>query len=59
MTTTRTDDIGNNETIVTGYSRNTWGFTALTHSDSRTFKTERGAIAWLARKGYDANGRHA
>jgi hypothetical protein len=50
-------DIGNNETIVTGYTKYDWGYTAFTHAESRShFKTERGAIAWLAKRGYNADG---
>jgi len=41
----------------TGIALNADGtFTALTLSASRTFKTYRGAVAWLAARGYDANG---
>jgi len=29
---------------------------ALTHSASKTFKTERAATAWLVRRGYDIDG---
>jgi len=55
-------DIGNNETVSIGYvdqGNITDGprFLALTHVESRAFKTERGAIAWLKRRGYDAHGR--
>jgi hypothetical protein len=32
-------------------------FCALTLSESRSFKTYKGAAAWLARRGYDANGK--
>lgn len=54
--TTTTHDTGNGETIETGHACNPWGVTAFTHSATRTFKTERGAIAWLARRGYAADG---
>jgi len=32
------------------------GFTALTHSASKTFKSRGGAIRWLKRRGYDEKG---
>jgi hypothetical protein len=57
--TLTTHDRGNNETVVTGYSKNDWGYTALTLVESKTFKTERGAIAWLAKRGYKADGTRA
>jgi hypothetical protein len=31
-------------------------YLALTRTHSKTFKTERGAVAWLARAGYNADG---
>ena len=44
-------DLGNNETSSRGVSRETDGtFTAFTFSASRNFKTERGALRWLARR---------
>ena len=51
-----THDFGNNETHATGATRTADGWLALTLVESRTFKTERGAIAWLARRGYRADG---
>jgi glutamine cyclotransferase len=55
--TLTTRDLGNNESISTGYVKNANGtFTALTYAQSKTFKTERGAIAWLARRSYNADG---
>ena len=50
-------DLGNNETISTGISKNSEGtFTALTFSESKSFKTKKGAIKWLSKRGYDKNG---
>ena len=49
-------DLGNNETVATGYTRDGAGFLALTRTESKEFKTERGAIRWLARRGYAADG---
>ncbi len=44
-------DLGNNETISTGVVNNQDGtFTALTYSQSKIFKTVKGAEKWLARK---------
>ncbi len=42
-------DLGNNETISRGITKNSDGtFTAVTFSASRTFKTYAGAVRWLA-----------
>jgi hypothetical protein len=47
-TTTRID-LGNNETISRGISKNSDGtFTAMTFTKSKTFKTQAGAIKWLS-----------
>jgi hypothetical protein len=47
-TTTRIN-LGNNEIISRGISQNSDGtFTAVTFSASKTFKTQSGAIKWLA-----------
>ena len=44
-------DLGNNEQLNQGVFKNNDGtFTALTFSQSKTFKTENGANKWLARK---------
>jgi len=44
-------DLGNNETISKGISKNSDGtFTALTFSQSKTFKTLKGAEKWLAKR---------
>lgn len=59
MTTTQ-HDIGNNETISTGYRyMGEQGYLALTRIESKWFKTEAGAIKWLARRGYNADGSRA
>jgi len=53
-------DMGNNEIRGIGIGENTDGtFTALTLSQSKTFRTRRGAESWLARRGYRANGNRA
>lgn len=47
---------GNNETIGRGIFELHGQFTALTFSESKTFKTRKGAEAWLAKRGYNADG---
>ena len=55
--TTAQHDLGNNESISTGYAfMGEQGYLALTRVESKWFKTERGAINWLARRGYGPNG---
>lgn len=49
-------DLGNNESVSRGMTRCGDGWLALTSVESRTFKTERGAVAWLARRGLRADG---
>ena len=49
-------DQGNNETIARGVFELHGKFTALTFAESKTFKTRKGAEAWLARRGYRADG---
>jgi hypothetical protein len=44
-------DLGNNESLTTGI------FEALTLTQSKSFKTRKGAEKWLAARGYDANGK--
>ena len=65
---TKQHDLGNNESVATGYEAvppgqygnlPRGGFVALTRTQSATFKTERGAIAWLARRGYNPDGTRA
>ena len=41
---------GNRSICVVKYSENE--FTAMTYSESKTFKTERGAYSWMAKRGY-------
>ena len=44
-------DLGNNETLSTGIAKNSDGtYTALTFSQSKTFKTIKGAEKWLAKR---------
>jgi len=44
-------DLGNNETISKGISKNSDGtFTALTFNQSKTCKTLKGAEKWLAKR---------
>ena len=44
-------DLGNNETLSNGIFDNLDGtFTAMTFSQSKTFKTQKGAEKWLAKK---------
>ncbi len=46
----KTIDLGNNEKVSTGVFQNSDGtYTAMTFTKSKTFKTERGAKAWLGR----------
>lgn len=61
MTTTeqtfKQHDLGNNESVSTGYRfMGEQGYLALTRAESKWFKTEAGAVRWLARRGYDAHG---
>lgn len=51
-----TQDQGNNETISRGIFELHGRFTALTFSESKTFKTRKGAEAWLAKRGYNPDG---
>ena len=47
----KTINTGNNETISRGVFKNADGtFTAMTYSQSKTFKTQAGALRWLAAK---------
>jgi len=49
MKTTTKIDLGNNEAISQGIIENTNGtFTAMTFSQSKDFKTLKGAQKWLA-----------
>jgi len=47
----KTLNLGNNETISKGISKNNDGtYTALTFSQSKTFKTVKGAEKWLEKR---------
>jgi len=49
-TTTKIEN-GNNEVISRGISKNSDGtYTAMTFSQSKTFKTLKGAQQWMAKK---------
>ena len=44
-------DLGNNESMVSGiFEQNNGTFTAMTFSQSKTFKTLKGAQRWMERK---------
>lgn len=44
-------DLGNNETLSTGITKNSDGtYTGLTFTQSKTFKTAKGAEKWLAKR---------
>lgn len=44
-------DLGNNEALSTGIAKNSDGtYTALTFTQSKTFKTVKGAEKWLAKR---------
>ena len=48
----KTLDLGNNETLSKGISKNADGtFTAVTFTKSKDFKTLKGAEKWLAARG--------
>ena len=49
-------DLGNNESMSAGRERDGAGWRAWTWRESAAFKTERGAVAWLARRGFRADG---
>ena len=52
-----TNCLTNNESSVSGISANTDGtYTALTPTISKDFKTVKGAAAWLAKRGFNADG---
>jgi hypothetical protein len=55
----QTQDQGNNETISRGIAELHGRFTALTFSESKTFKTRKGAERWLAKRGINADGSRA
>lgn len=49
-------DLDNNESMSAGRERDGAGWRAWTWRESVTLKTERGAIAWLARRGFRDDG---
>ena len=49
-------DYGNNETAAIGMIRDGDAWLCLTLTESARLKTERGAVAWLNRRGYRADG---
>lgn len=54
----RTIDLGNNETVSVGVVKlGEREYLALTPTASRTFRTEAGAIRWLVRRGFKADGK--
>jgi hypothetical protein len=50
-------DMGNNEVATVGVVADGDGYLALTFTASKSFKTRRGAVAWLARRGFTASGQ--
>lgn len=51
MTTNKTIDLGNNESVSRGVFPTADGqWLAMTYTQSKTFKTRKGAERWLARK---------
>lgn len=53
----KTHKYGSCETWKTGIDRNSDGtYTAITWSDSKTFKTLKGAREWIKSKGYNIDG---
>lgn len=53
----RVIDAGNNQTWTIGCFPQTDGtFLAMTFTDSREFKTQKGAEKWLAKRGYGLRG---
>jgi len=53
----KTIDLGNNESASIAIETNQDGtFTAMTYSASKEFKTFKGAVRWLAARGFDQNG---
>ena len=50
-------DLGNNELLTRGlFPQSDGSFIAMTYTESRDFKTQAGALAWLADRGLDAAG---
>ena len=53
----KTIEIGNGDVMLRGVAQMDGRYTAHTGSRSKTFKTERGAVAWLRRNGIGQDGR--
>ncbi len=52
-----TQNQGNNESLTRGMFTNSDNtFLAITFTESKTFKTAKGATKWLAKRGYDTKG---
>lgn len=50
-------NLGNNESLVTGIFRESSGeYLALTLTQSKSFKTFKGAEKWLAKRNYNPDG---
>lgn len=52
----KTQDMGNNESLSRGVFKNSNGYTAMTYSASKSFKTYEGACKWIEKRGYNPNG---
>ena len=53
----KTQDMGNNESLTRGlFPQNDGTYIAMTYSESKPFRTEKGALVWLAARGIDAMG---
>lgn len=53
-----TQDMGNNESLTRGmFKQNDGSFLAMTFTESKSFKTEKGAERWLAKRGLEKSGR--
>ena len=50
-------ELGNNEQLSTGIFEDVNGFEALTLTQSKSFKTRKGAEKWLEARGYAPNGK--
>lgn len=52
-----TQDTGNNESLTRGlFPQGDGTFLAMTFNKSKSFKTRRGAVKWLAVRGLESNG---
>lgn len=57
MNTNYTLDCGNNETLTRGLFKVQGQFLAMTFAESKYFKTEKGALKWLAVRGLNSKGQ--